>query len=376
MQFDGNAALSESDINLKLVHIKPTNPSVNYEQIDTIRFVTIFFIIWGHSLLGWNERITHSFTEEWVKIFVIQTGKISTIIFFIVSGFLLNSRINKYTLFSYFKERTPKIYAPWIAIIIIFMVISIVQLIPLKDLWETRDIKGFIKSNYAILNGLLLYSAYWFITTYIIGMALIISLKKHINKPWLGLVLFSLTAFYCLNLHYMWIAANHAKAVLSYTFFIWLGIQINNYHSYISDVLKRISWPFVLLALFGSFILASYEGYWLTIKNCGDAFASNRFSNGILSILLFFAMLKFGKVSRINKLNPRKTVYGIYLLHPLLIFEIMIVINFYFKDYLSTVNVWKGLVLQIIFTTFIMILTYKLVKIIGNSRIKGIIGLS
>jgi len=376
MQFDGNAALSESDINLKLVHVKKISPKNNYEQIDTIRFITIAFIIWGHCLLGWNERVTHSLTEEWVKIFVLQTGKISTIIFFIVSGFLLKPKLNQYTVVSYFKERTPKIYGPWIFFILVFMAISIVQLIPLKELWITKDIRGFIKLNYAILNGLLIYSAYWFITTYIIGMAIIIALRKHINKPWLGLVFLSLTAFYCLNLHYMWIATNHSKAVLSYTFFIWLGIQINNHYSRVTNILKKVSWPLVVLVLLGSFILASYEGYSLTIKECGDAFASNRFTNGILSILLFFALLKLGKISRINKLNPRRTVYGIYLIHNLIIFELMMVINFYFKDYLLTGNVWKILCLQIIFTSFIITVTYQIVRIIGNSRLKRIIGLS
>ena len=366
----------EEITHIKSVYVNNNAGVFNYQQIDTIRFITICFIVWGHCLLGWDKKTTHTFTEELIKIFVLQTGRISTIIFFIVSGFLLKPKLQDYTVSSYFKKRLPKIYLPWFISISIIMVLSVIQLIPLHDLWVSRDIKTFIRLNYNILNGLLLYSSYWFITTYMAGMAILIFLKNYVNKLWLGLIFLTITLFYCLNLHYVWIDPNHEKAILAYTFFIWLGVQINTHSEKVYDFLNKISWPVVIGLFIGLFILASYEGHSLTDLHLIDAYASNRFTNSILSVFFFLALLKMGKISFINKLNPRHTVYGIYLIHNILIFELVMAVEYYYKDSLASLSVWNLLAIQVCFAAFVIALCYKLVKLMANSKFKWAIGIS
>ncbi|MDB5014074.1 MAG: hypothetical protein JWQ25_2276 [Daejeonella sp.] len=363
-----------NDCEIRTAYSNKGTSTFDYEQIDTIRFITICFIVWGHCLLGWDERVTNSWTDEIVRSLVLQTGRISTIIFFIVSGFLLRPKINEYTVKSYFKKRIPKIYLPWFLSISFLMVISVIQLLPLHDLWVSRDLNGFIKLNYNILNGLLLYSSYWFITTYMAGMAIIIYFRKYVEKFWFGAILLLFTIFYCINLHYLWIDPNHEKAILAYTFFIWLGVQVNVYSDVILKFIKQISWLTVILLFFSLFIVACFEGETLAGMHLKDAYASNRFTNILVSIVFFLALLKLGKLSAVNILNPRKTVYGIYLIHNILIFECYLIINTFFKETLSTLNFWNLFAIQIAFVIFIMVLTYKIVSVIGKSRYSWAIG--
>lgn len=365
-----------NDRKIKTVYARPITSEFDYEQIDTIRFITICFIVWGHCLLGWDQKTTNSLSEEILKSFVLQAGRISTIIFFIVSGFLLKPKIHEYSVKSYFKKRIPKIYLPWLLSISIFMIISVIQLLPLRDLWISRDLKGFVKLNYNILNGLLLYSSYWFITTYMVGMAIIIYFRNYIEKLWFGAIFLVFTVFYCVNLHLSWIDPNHEKAILAYTFFIWLGIQINVYSHIVLKYIRKVSWPAVIVLFVFLFVIACMEGEILTDLHLKDAYASNRFTNILLSIIFFFALLKVGKVRIINTLNPRKTVYGVYLIHNILIFESYLVIDSFFKNDLSNLSIWNLLIVQMTFMTFIITLTYLLVSMIGKSKYSWAVGIT
>ena len=70
-----------NDRKIKTIYARPITSEFDYEQIDTIRFITICFIVWGHCLLGWDQKTTNSLSEEILKSFVLQAGRIGTIIF-------------------------------------------------------------------------------------------------------------------------------------------------------------------------------------------------------------------------------------------------------------------------------------------------------
>lgn len=352
-----------------------TTSNVNYEEIDTIRFILICFIVWGHCLLGWNNRTFSSSLEEIIQITVIQIGKIGTVVFFIISGFLLNNRLERYTIKSYLKEKFPQIYGPWLFFICILSAISVLQLAPISQILSEKDLGKFLYINYQIVDGVVLYTAYWFIISYLVGMLFIIGLKKYVGSIWFiaGLLLF--TIFYSVNLYFEWMESNHSKAILSYTFFIWLGLQMNRHLGVIKAKLNNISWSLILPIVLLIFIVACYEGNYLTQIASADPYSSNRASNIILSVFIFLTLLKFGRVSAINRLNPRKTVYGIYLIHNILIFECMQVIDRYFTNQLQRLNVYSLLVIQICFAAFIVTCTYFIVIAISKSKLKRLIGL-
>jgi hypothetical protein len=374
-------SLLESETDLSVRRTKITEvcskqpPKVNYQEIDTIRFILICFIIWGHCLLGWNTRISSSFTEEVIKTIVIQSGKISTVTFFLISGFLLKSRLEQYTIKSYFKEKFSQIYGPWLLFICLLSVVSVLQLMPLKELLSQGDFKAFVRYNYAVIDGVVLYTAYWFIISYMLGMALIIGCKSYVNRFWFVLLLLSFTGFYAVNLYFEWIEPNHSKAVLSYVLFIWLGLQINTHLDVVKRKLRDTGWAMITSIMVLSFCIACLEGHYLAAHAKIDPFSSNRFSNIIFSTFFFLSLLKLGKIAAINRLNPRKAVYGIYLCHNILIFECSQLIEHFYKQQLLTVNVYALLGLQICFVTFIIASTYLIVIWIAKSRLKWLIGL-
>lgn len=349
--------------------------AINYEQIDTIRGITICLIVWGHCLLGWQDYVPRNTVDLFLKIAVIETGKISTIIFFVVAGFLLRPKLRNYSFASFCKERLPKVYIPWLSFILLFLVLSIIQLLPLAELWASRDLKQFWWYIYKLTDGLMLYTAYWFVTTYIVTMLLLVWLRDQAESAWLGIVLAAVTLFYCINFYYNWVAANHAKAVLAYAFFVWLGMQVNKYYPMIQSAIQKVNWAVLLTALSLSFIISCMDAKYLSGIGCVDPYGSNRISNAVVSLLFFAVLLKAGKSSSINKLKPRKTVYGIFLAHNIVIFELtFIVLRFFSVEQFE--SIWMLLVFNLAFFVIVLTVTYGLVWAITKSRYRWLVGIS
>ncbi len=353
----------------------PSSVRQNYEQIDTIRIITICFIIWGHCLLTWEKQVPLNTLDHLLTVAIFQSGKISTIIFFVVAGFLVRAKLPQYTVKSYFLDRIPKVYFPWVLFMFIFLLLNILQVMPIIKIWNEGNIRLFKTGVYNNIVGVLFYTAYWFITVYAISMGLIVALRRHAEKMWLGALLGAITVFYCINLYYQLIPPNHGKAFLGYAFYVWLGIQANKHFESIKIFIKKISWPVMILVLVFLFILACLEARFLTRIGCLDAYASNRFSNSLFSLSFFMALLKMGANASLNKLQPRKMVYGMFLVHNLIIFELSFLINAYLLKYLY-INIWIHLIIQLVFFMTILFITYILVNIISNSKYRWLIGLA
>ncbi len=345
----------------------------NYHEIDTIRFITISIIVWSHSLFpAWHIRKSNDFIEEIINSFVIQLGAISTIIFFIVSGILMHSKLQEYSLKGYFKERIPAVYGPWL-----FFVCLNVLLIMLHqfsfDLLASKSFSPFITSIYNILNGLIVYGPYWFVLTYLAGMVILIYFKQYSTNIYFGLLLATFTAFYALNFHFGWIDTFHTKAVLAYTFFIWLGFQFQARWKELLDRVRKLRWFFIIFLMLLFFSIACYEGYKLSLAGVRDPFASNRFTNILFSLIFFLFLLKIGPITIINNLKPRKIVYGVFLINSIVVVELSVLFKKYIDD-LILVDIWTLIGLQFIFFAVTLILTYLIVNYLINSSLNWIIG--
>ncbi|MDF3077623.1 MAG: acyltransferase [Sphingobacteriaceae bacterium] len=296
------------------------NPT-NYEQIDTIRIITICFIIWGHSLLGWERQVNTGLFNSYLTTVVYQSGKISTVVFFVVSGFLIRNRLSDYTLGSYFVERFPKVYLPWMLFMALFLVLGIIQQMPTLRLLQENKFREIFVDIYNLIVGILFYTSYWFITTYAVSMALLVIFQKHSEKLWMGCLLGAITLFYAINLYYQWVPANHGKALFGYVFYIWIGFQIRKRFERLNAFLESAPWLVMLTILLILFFLSCLEGRTLSALGCVDPYASNRITNSLFSIVLFGALLKMGSVKWMNDLQPRKLVFGVFLLHNIVVFE-------------------------------------------------------
>ncbi|WP_411275433.1 acyltransferase family protein [Daejeonella sp.] len=345
----------------------------NYHEIDTIRFITISIIVWSHSLFPpWHLRKSNDLIEVIINSVVIQLGAISTVIFFIVSGILMHSKLQEYTFKKYFNERIPVVYAPWLFIVGLNVMLIMLHQILSKEL-VTTSISPILASIYVILNGLVIYGPYWFVLTYLIGMVVLIYFKQYSSNVFFGLLLFSITAFYAVNFHFSWIDTFHTKAVLAYTFFIWLGFQFHRHWEEIILQVEKIKWYVLIALMLVFFSIACYEGFKLSLDGVRDPYASNRFTNIIFSIIFFFFLLKIGPIRIINNLRPRKIVYGIYLVNSIVVLELTVLLKKYIES-LYLVSIWTLLGLQIMFFTLTLILTYFIVNYLISSSLKWVIG--
>ena len=346
----------------------------NYSEIDTIRFITISIIVWSHSLLpAWHDQSADELFEEIIKSFVKQLGAISTIIFFIVSGILMRSKLQGYSLRGYFNERIPVVYGPWLFIVCFNVLLIMFHQLSQQDLLATRSLSTIAKSIYAIVNGLIVYGPYWFVLTYLVGMVVLIYFKRYSGNIYFGLVLGAITLFYAVNFHFEWIDTFHTKAILGYTFFIWLGFQFHSHWKEILAKAKKITWPIILTMMLVFFSIACYEGYILSLKGVRDPFASNRITNIIFSVIFFLFLLKIGPIRIINNLRPRKIVYGVYLINSIVIFVLTLMFK-KFIDNLNFVDIWLLLILQFVFFAITLMLTYLIVYFLINSSLRWIIG--
>ncbi|MEJ7778458.1 MAG: acyltransferase [Daejeonella sp.] len=347
----------------------------NYEEIDTIRFLTISIIVWGHSLFPeWHSRVPANITEEIIKVIVIQVGAISTVAFFLVSGILMNSKLQDYSLRRYFNQRIPKVYEPWVFIVGFNAMLIVLHRLYLNEISLSGDYKQLIYTGYDIMRALLIYGPYWFVVTYFFGMMILILLKQFSANLYFGVMLMSITLFYSINFYYEWIDTLHTKAVLAYTFFIWLGFQLQRRWNDLLKWVARIKWPLLIFVLILLFSLAAYDGYKLSKEGVNDSFASNRLINIVFSLLFFVALLKMGEIRRINKLQPRKIVYGIYLINSIIILELTFMLRSH-HDALSEISIWTLLGLQLIYFSVVLLLTWLIVNYLaGSRRLAWIIG--
>lgn len=360
---------------------KVTRPSeitpekVNYTALDTIRFLTISIIVWSHSLFPeWYSDIPRDAAGEIVKVIVIQIGAISTIVFFIVSGILMNSKLKYYNIRSYLVERVPRVYAPWLFIVLINALLMFLLQLYTQQIQFRWDAAHLMQIAYNIVLSLLIHGPYWFIYTYFFGMIILILFKRYSSNYNFGIVLLLATLFYALNFYAGWIDTLHSKAVFSYTFFIWLGFQIQSRWDDNIKKIKEISWLVLVPLLAILFSAAAYDGYNLLAQEVKDPYASNRLINIAFSLVFFVALVKFGEIPSINRLRPRKIVYGIYLINSIIVLKL----SYLFSnplDALSSVSIWTLLALQVIYFGLVLFLTWLIVHyLLGSEKYRWIVG--
>lgn len=295
-------------------------------RMDIIRFVAISSVVWGHCLLGLETVKFSGVDSQTAQSVLLQTGRVGTLLFFLVSGFLLSTRIESFTLKSYLKYRLFSLIVPWLIFVSILIVVQLFQTLSLHQV-----ISGPVKPTLILLFNLfkasLFHAAYWFIPVVLLSASLLIVLKKQVKNLWFGGLLLAITLFYGINLYCGWVSANHTRAFLGYVFFMWLGIRIKDNIALIEAILHKIPvfvlWPLLFL----TYALACGEGKILSNMGCVDPYASIRWSNAVFSVLLFLYFLKSDSMGWVKWLNPRQSAYGVYLVHSLVIIAVTPFIN-------------------------------------------------
>lgn len=338
-------------------------------KLDIIRFLAICSIIWGHTVLEWEVFSDNQYVI--IHSVLQQLGKIGTINFLILSGFLLNKRINQFNIISYINYRKFSLILPWFIFLSLFVAIhsykSFNQGLIFKGSFinSIKEITGFYRN-------FIVYNAYWFVPVSIMSGCVLIIFKNYLGKSWFFALILAGYLFYCVNLYYAWISQVHTKAFFAYIIFMWIGLQISRNIILISATLEKINWAILILLISLMFSIACYEGIYLSSIGSADAYASLRISNSVLSILVFVLFLKLPSIRLVKILRPSYYVFGVYLIQAIIIDESMPIIRKY-------ISIGDNSILNVLFSqclVFILIfsIAYLLTVIIARSKMKFIVG--
>lgn len=345
-----------------------------YQFVDNIRCIAMLSIVTEHTSYIGSYVYTPDSATFWAYLTSIQLVKFGTISFFIIAGFLFTENSGRYSVFEYLKRRFDNIFKPWLIWSLVFLIVMMAW--PTIQAFRSGTSLRLIASSlWWGTKTVYLFSNYWFIANFFFCTTVLL-LSKRIIRSWVfGLVLFLMTSFYSINVYTEWIMPLHTTAIFGFTFFYWLGVQFHTHLATIEKIFNRISRRWFVFLTGVTLFIAVREAAYLYSINSTDPINTLRVSNIIFSISVFALLLRIKNFSWLSILEPRKTTYGIFLIHYILVYSILPLI----RGELSTLELGSFTIMDMYkyqFTRFFLVycLTFGLVKLIQSSRFSWIIG--
>jgi len=320
------------------------SPKKNFDFVDTIRCISMFGIVFEHSTVLDNFVYTDFYTSM-LQASVMQFFKFSTIAFFIIAGFLINYKLTEYTPLQYLKNRFKNTIGPWAFWLNTLILLDIVNLFvkyykynkerPLlpTSFWE------YLGTEYYEIIG---KTSFWFILNFLICITILLIFKKYLYKLSFGIFLCLLSLFYSVNLHYGWVITSHTTALFGFVFFLWLGVYFSTNFTAIHNFIKKTPTVQLILVTAVFFILADLETIYLQHSGSIDSYNTLRITNIFYSLSFFALLLKIDSIPFINSMfQPRKTTYGIYLIHMLVLVHLIREICRPFHFQMDAMSIWE-----------------------------------
>lgn len=182
------------------------------------------------------------------------------------------------------------------------------------------------------------------------------------------------TLFYSINAYTSWINPSHTTAILGYIFFLWLGAQLRKYWHTVDLKLKATPYWFLLLLIALSYAASVYEINALTARNSIDNFNTLRISNIFYTLCVFACLLKIRTIKGLQYLTPRKSTYGVYLLHPIILVYLIPEILRPLHIEQDKIGVAAYLGYKLVFFVITYGITFLLIKLLNATRAKALIG--
>lgn len=351
------------------------SPKKNYEFVDTIRCISMMGIVFLHCSVFWGLKYNR-FSETLIETGVMQLLKFSTIAFFLIGGFLINHKFNEYSAGQYLKNRFKNTVKPWLFWVGIFFVLDIIGQIIIYFRFGSSDASdNLLKYLFDETVHILFYTSYWFIPNFLICIALLLIFKKYLYNSWLGVFLGTLSVFYSINLYYTWIPTEHSTALFGFVFYLWLGVMLNKHFQKVITFINKVSWSWLILINLIFYILSMAETIHLMRLGSKDAYDTLRITNILYSLSMFATLLKIGGIAIIqNKLKPRQTTFGIYLIHEILIFNVLPLIFTPLKIHPALMSAGSNIIITIVRFIIVYLLSFLLTVGISKTKMKWIVG--
>jgi probable poly-beta-1,6-N-acetyl-D-glucosamine export protein len=362
--------------------MKNLSAEKSYNFTDFIRFVAMCAIIFQHSFIVDKAVLLSDAPSVVVFFFLKVLAKIGSISFFVVSGFLLAGALKRYSSKTYLNKRVKNIIKPYVLFFGIYLLLdSLGAFFGEQRITSFSEFPAFVISK---VLSILFFTSYWFIFNYFISVMLLLALRKYLYERWLGVLLMCCTCVYAVNVHFEWFLPHHTTAFVGFTFFLWLGANLNKIEDVFLDFIEKTSvWKFVTLALL-ALVVNFYETFYLLQNAATVVDSSLKFTNILYALSVFLLLCKLSKNVQFKYLNPREETYPLYLVHPIFLKVINYamlpmlpaVARIVTLDTAEDISWLMILVYQIGWFAFIYLLSLGTVKLILSSSFQWVFGKS
>lgn len=349
----------------------------NFDFVDTIRCISMIGIVFEHSEVFGVANYA-SFYTSFAQAAGIQFFKFATVAFFLIAGFLINHKFVEYTPLQYLKNRFKSTIGPWAFWVNVFVILNVVGIIFVAFFKYNRDGKlpspflNFIGQEYY---NVIFTTSFWFIPNFLICIAILLLFKRYIYSVWFGLILGITSLFYSVNLYHGWIKTQHPTALFGFVFFLWLGAYMNRHIDVVFNFIKKTSYTWMIGLTTVLFILASLEIVHLKSIFSQDPYNTLRVTNIAYALSFFFLLLKVGSIPMVNQIFlPRKTTYGIYLLHHIIILKVLLELFRPFHFQVTTMTFIDTITYSLLRFAAAYLISFLLVRVFLRTKFKWAIG--
>ncbi|WDF55165.1 acyltransferase [Mucilaginibacter sp. KACC 22063] len=348
----------------------------NFAFVDSIRAIAMMSIVMEHCVF-FDRQMYHPPNTASLLIFCtfIQFIKFGTISFFLLSGFLIGEKFTDYTPVQYLKRRLDSTFLPWLFWSLIFLATMLLDdLVKAIKFDPGHFFKNVSEHLPMHLESIYLYSNYWFIPNFLICISILLVFKRYLYSKILGGIFLLLTLIYTVNIYYEWIEPRHSTAILGFVFFLWLGAQFNRHLAQFEKWLNRTSiWVFITIAII-SLILGVKEEVLLIKRHSTDPFNSLRLSSIVYALSFFMILMKIKNYKFTKYLKPRETTYGIYLIHFILVAQLLPLLFPTLKHSVDSLSTPMLIIYQLSRFVIVYALTVGLIFLINRSKFRWSIG--
>jgi surface polysaccharide O-acyltransferase-like enzyme len=282
---------------------------------DNIRFWCMFSIVALHGLAVFSllPLQTSAFSDALATLF-----KFATIGFFLISGLLLQHDLERLSSLALLSKRIRKVLLPWTfwcALFIAFLTAT-----------NHAEHRGPFEHGTSFAAGLLheairglTTTSLWFVPNLLIGLAILLLFRRHLESLRLGAVLLAANLFYTVNVYAHWVAPDHPRALFAFVIYLWLGRFAATRLPQLAMLLERISTPLLLSATLLAAAAAFAEAQLLHHLHSTDALNTLRPTNQLFSILVVLCIAKLRRSTWPGFVDIPRHIFGIYLSHALLV---------------------------------------------------------
>jgi hypothetical protein len=322
-----------------------------------------------------GDYIFKAYTASfWVYGINIQLAKFGTVSFFLLAGFLLGDKFAEYTPGQYLGRRFKNTFRPWIIWSLIFL-LAIMAKSAVMAFHIYHDPFNFWTTLLSALKIVYLYSNYWFIINFLICIGILLMFKRRLYSWKLGAALLTCTLFYCVNVYFEWIEPIHTTALFGFVFFLWLGAQLHKNWEVVERKIRATPYLVFIGFFILSLALSIAEARLLLERNSIEPYNTLRFTNLLYSLAVFALLVKIRDFNLIAYFKPRETTFGIYLIHYIIIYnilpEILIHMNLVNAENMSVAGIFMYQYGRFIIAYVVALF---IVKGINLTRFKWIIG--